>query len=190
LDLEVDSVRIRDMCTGRGLIIVAALAIAGGGCGDGGGRATAQSSSNPAIHTGGDQGATTHRESKEADRRAPTRPRLIDSFRARLVNYHVVRVWWTLAKPSSLELEITGLRHGHTGGQASGALPIRPSDADTPRAASRSGTDRTDFEFGEYNFHGYGHVQFRLRAHGPHRTVDTSPPVVLSRSAHPPSGGR
>ncbi len=157
----------------RRLIVVAVAAIAVGGCGRTG---AAKSTSAAPYQIGSARKSGGHHTSRPAHRPPPTRAHIIDSFRARLVNYHVVRVHW------ALELEIAGVRHGSTKNQTCGGLPIKPSDADNPRAANEAETDRTDFEYGEYNFHDYDHLQFRLRARAPHRTFDTSQPVLLSRS--------
>jgi len=113
----------------------------------------------------------------------PIRPaRLIDSFHARLVNSHVVRLRWELTRPASLSVAVTGVRHGSNHGQTGGVLPVAPSYVDGPKPAARGkGTDRIDFEFGEFNFRAYRHVQFRLRAMHD-RTRDASEPVVLTRN--------
>src|SRR5256885_13582811 len=89
---------------------------------------------------------------RSSRRRAPTHTHIIDSFNARLVNFHVVRVHWALARRAALELVVAGVRNGSSRNQTAGILAIRPSDADTRRAASRAGTDRINFEFGEYTF--------------------------------------
>lgn len=181
-DLGADPVRIRGMRLGRRwFIAAAALAVAGSGCGGRGSTTpTSVTPTQAGVHP-----KPAHHAPRTARREAPTQVHIIDSFHARLINYHVVRVHWALARPAALELQVAGVRHGSSRNQTAGVLAIRPSDADTPRFASKVGTTKKNFEFGEFNFHGYGQVEFRLRARGPHRTIDASRPIVLSRPSRP-----
>jgi len=157
------------------MLLVAVAAVGCGSSGDTGSVEVGQASAPPKPASHSQPPATRHPDRRQAS--------IIDSFKARLVNQHVVRLHWDLGRPAKLTLTAKGVRNGSTKNQTSGGWGIYP-----PPAANNSqpwgegtGTHRVNFEYGEYNFHGYDRLQFRLRARSTRGAHDTSQPIVLSR---------
>jgi len=164
----------------RVLTAAVVLSVVASGCGGSG-----TTSSVQVVQTSVAPKPPSHSQPPPPRRPERRHTAIIDSFEARLVNQHVVRLHWGLARPAALTLTVRGVRHGNTKNQTVGGLEIPPSYVGHPHPARRAGTHRVNFEFGEYNFQGYDRLQFRLRARSPSGAHDTSHPIVLSRSAAP-----
>ena len=158
-------------------LLAVALALGASGCAGG---SSESSTTSEVTRTGAPQTPSAHSAPKP-----PRAAHIIESFRAELLNQHVVQLRWTLASPAALDLAVAGVRHERTQGQTAGGFPIPPSSVGAPKPASKGpGTAEVNFELGEYNFKDYGRIQFELRARS-RNARDASPPIILSRSDSP-----